>query len=33
MDEILERATYIDDAPPAPGHDNGFEHFYYLNQK
>lgn len=28
MDEILERATYIDDAPSAPGHDNGFEHFY-----
>lgn len=30
MDEILERATYIDDAPPAPGHNNGFEHFYYF---
>lgn len=33
MDEILERATYIDDAPPAPGHDNGFEHFYYFESE
>ena len=33
MDEILERATYIDDAPPAPGHNNGFEHFYYFESE
>ena len=33
MDEILERATYIGDAPPAPGHNNGFEHFYYFESE
>ena len=33
MDKILERATYIDDAPPSPGHNNGFEHFYYFESE
>lgn len=31
--QILKRAEYIDDAPPEPGHNNGFTHFYYFKAK
>lgn len=28
--QILERAEYVNNAPPEPGHSNGFVHFYYF---
>jgi len=28
--QLLERATYVSDAPSEMGHNNGFDHFYYF---
>ena len=31
--QVLERSEYTNNAPPTPGHNNGFVHFYYFKAR